>query len=65
MKKQINHLKNQPNFILANQGILRSFQGTMQDFAVRHAHPIPTTQQVIEGQDFLIIDNQTGEIIKA
>lgn len=64
MKKQINHHPEHPNFILQNQGILHTFQGSIRDFYTR-THTYSAKQTPWENQDFLIIDNDTGEIIKA
>ena len=65
MKKHMKYHKGQPNFILSNQSILHCFQGAIRDFSMRIAQPHPAVQPIVESQDFLIIDNDTGEIIKA
>ena len=60
MKKQINHHKTPPNFVMLDQSILHCFKGAIQSFSTR----MPPSD-ALNNQDFLIIDNDTGEIIKA
>ncbi len=65
MKKQINHHKDRPNFILPDQGILHCFKGSIRDFSARMSASLAPARTEKVPADFLIIDNDTGEIIKA
>lgn len=64
MKKQINHHKTPPNFVMLDQSILHCFKGAIQSFSTRMP-PSDAIRHALNNQDFLIIDNDTGEIIKA